>query len=274
MAEVAIVDERGKPMQPAPARNEADAFISMIERAARDPNVDIEKMERLYAMHEKMQAKAAREAFDDAMSDMQAELPVIEHTKKVTFWSKRLQQQVEKNTYTPWEDIDEQIRPIYTKYGFSLKFEIDQPDSGPVAVTCLVKRAGHSEATTIKLPPDMSGEKNPAQGVASAVSYGKRYSAGAALNLTTRGAEGQTEDDDGEKASNTKSAHAARKDGSFEKISDEMRSRVSSVEELRQWWVVIQCDNRFVAWPNHWKQMFKAEVVDAYREELTAREPA
>src|SRR5690606_4042351 len=55
----------------------------------------------------------------------------------------------------------------------------------------LLHKAGHREETTIKLPADSSGNKNAVQAVASSVSYGKRYAAGALLNLTSHG-----EDDD------------------------------------------------------------------------------
>ena len=41
-------------------------------------------------------------------------------------------------------------------------------------------------------PIDTSGSKNAIQAVGSSISYGKRYTAGALLNLTSRG-----EDDDG-----------------------------------------------------------------------------
>ncbi len=39
---------------PAAASTEAVSFIQMIERASRDPAVDIDKMERLMQMHERM----------------------------------------------------------------------------------------------------------------------------------------------------------------------------------------------------------------------------
>ncbi len=42
------------------------------------------------------------------------------------------------------------------------------------------------------LPPDMGGDRNRIQAIGSAVSYAKRYTATALLNLTSRG-----EDDDG-----------------------------------------------------------------------------
>src|SRR3990167_8661229 len=42
-----------------PAVSESAAIIQVIERAARDPSVNVEKMERLYAMHERAMAARA-----------------------------------------------------------------------------------------------------------------------------------------------------------------------------------------------------------------------
>lgn len=54
---------------------------------------------------------------------------------------------------------------------------------------------GDQEDTTIVLPHDSTGSKNAVQAVGSSTSYGKRYTAGLLLNLTSRG-----EDDDGKAA--------------------------------------------------------------------------
>ena len=55
MAEVATIDrqEVTRAAQQMPAQTETAALISMIERAARDPSVDITKMERLFEMAER-----------------------------------------------------------------------------------------------------------------------------------------------------------------------------------------------------------------------------
>ena len=58
--------------------SEAGALISMIERAARDPSVDIDKMERLFLLQERMSAQRAKAAYLSALADMQPELPVID----------------------------------------------------------------------------------------------------------------------------------------------------------------------------------------------------
>jgi hypothetical protein len=151
------------------------AMFSMIERAARDPAVDIDKLERLMLMQERAIARQAKADYDAAMATMQPELPSIGERGKVTG----------RYTYAKWEDINQVIKPVLAKHGFALTFRADTSDG--IKVT-----GGHREETEMTLPADPSGNKPAVQAVASSVSYGKRYTAGALLNLTSHG-----EDDDG-----------------------------------------------------------------------------
>ena len=102
--------------------------------------------------------------------------------------------------------MNQAIRPVLTEFGFALTFRISQPaDFGRVAVTgVLSHQGGHSEETTFSLPIDNSGGKNNVQGWASSVSYGKRYTAFALLNIASRG-----EDDDGQKAGEPAGSYAS-----------------------------------------------------------------
>jgi len=168
--------------------DERTALIQVIERAAANPDVDISKMERLLEMHQKIVASQARTAFISALAQMQPELPVIAERGSIMNTSGKVQ-----STYALWEDLNEQIRPFLSKYGFALSFRFGT-EAGSIEVTgVLSHREGHSEETTIRLPVDASGSKNAVQAVASSTSYGKRYTATALLNLTSR-----FEDDDGQ----------------------------------------------------------------------------
>ena len=187
-----------EPAQTAPAiHGESGALISMIERAARDPSVDIDKMERLFQMHERVQAQSAKAAFIAAHAEMQPELPVIDRNGRIERKSRddSGQRQAAKATkYALWEDVVETINPILAKHGFSLSFRIKQEQR--VEVTAVLgHRGGHCEETSMLLGIDESGAKNNLQGWGSSVSYGKRYTAFALLNIVSRG-----DDDDGQKA--------------------------------------------------------------------------
>ncbi len=167
----------------------ATSIMAVIERAALDPNVDIDKMERLLQMQERIIDRQARADFTAALAEMQPNLPVIGERGKI-----KNKQGGVQSTYAKWEDINEAIRPVLHKHGFALNFRIEErPEDRIVVFAILSHQGGHSEETgSPPLMADTSGSKNAIQALGSSVSYGKRYTAGAILNLTSRG-----EDDGG-----------------------------------------------------------------------------
>ena len=181
MSQLAKVESDQQAMVPA---DNVSPMFAMIERAARDPSVDIDKLERLMQMKERADHQSARAEFDAAMAEMQPELPAIGERGKAM-----VNKEV-RYTYAKWEDINAAIKPVLTGHGFALTFRTDFAN-GIKVTGVLSHRSGHREETSIQLPADASGGKNAVQAVASSVSYGKRYTAGALLNLTSHG-----EDDD------------------------------------------------------------------------------
>lgn len=181
-----------------PASTETATILQIIGRAASDPNVDIDKMERLLQMQERIMTRNAKAAYTAALAEMSPKLPIVTERGQIKNRDGAVQ-----STYAKWEDINEAIKPILAEHGFALTFRTGS-EAGQIKVTgVLSHREGHSEDTTITLPADTSGSKNAVQAVASSVSYGKRYTAGALLNLTSRG-----EDDDGQKAAAAKTLSA------------------------------------------------------------------
>lgn len=178
-----------------PALSEAAAIIQVIERAAANPNVDIEKMERLLDMHERVKARNAKTAYAAALAELQPRLPTVSKRGMITVPAKDGKPGHE-TPFARWEDINEAIRPVLAEYGFALSFRMGLAQDGKVMITGILShREGHQEETTITLVHDATGSKNAVQAVGSTVSYGKRYTAMALLNITTGG-----EDDDGHMA--------------------------------------------------------------------------
>lgn len=159
----------------------ADSILAVISRAAADPACDIEKMERLMAMHERMQARTAEAEFNAAMAQMQCDIPTIAERAKGHGTIR----------YATLEDISDIVKPIMKANGFAISFKVEHAANGLSVTGILMHRAGHREQTTMLLPLDTSGSKNAVQAVGSSTSYGKRYVMCALLNITTRG-----EDDD------------------------------------------------------------------------------
>lgn len=173
--------------------SESASLMEVINRAATDPNVDVDKMERLLGMYERISERNAKVAFHTALAEMQPQLPIITERGAIKHGNKVI------SNYALWEDINEAIRPVLHGHGFALSFRTAR-DNQQVTVTAILShREGHVEETTLTLDADNSGSKNAVQAVGSSISYGQRYAAIALLNITTQG-----RDDDGEKASDNR----------------------------------------------------------------------
>lgn len=166
-------------------------MVEVIERVAMNPDVDVIKMEKLLDMQERILDRQAQQEFDIAMANMQPELPVV--AKKGIIYNK--DGVTVRSKYAKFEDINKEVKPFLCQYGFSMTFAINQQGNEISVMGVLAHKAGHRETTTIVLGPDVSGQKNAVQAVASSVSYGKRYTMSALLNLIF-----EDEDDDAENA--------------------------------------------------------------------------
>jgi len=194
---------------------ESATILQVISRAAADPACDIDKMERLMAMHERMQARDAEAQFNAAMAAMQSDIPSIAERGAIVVNGQK------RSDYATFEDINDVIKPIMQAHGFAITFKVENTAGGLSVTGILMHRAGHRESTTMLLPLDTSGSKNAVQAVGSSTSYGKRYVMSALLNLTTRG-----EDDDGHAAvptANVTSVQAAGIKALLERCSQNTR---------------------------------------------------
>jgi len=196
-----------KPKTPARAREEparvvpiADPLqiMAVIERLATNPTVDPEKLERLLALQERLLDRNAKTAFDDALGRVIPALPVITRDGKIivqekTATGKRDGAVTQNTPYAKWETIMPIVNPILAEHGLHIRHRIGTAADGRVRVTALLSGYGYTDDSCyFDLPADTTGSKNNAQAWASAVSYAKRHTACAVLNIVTR-----QEDDDG-----------------------------------------------------------------------------
>lgn len=177
--------------QPATALvpSAGDSLVLMFERLARDSAVDVEKLERLIAMQERILAHNAKAAFEAAFSAMQPEIPEIDERGRIVVDGSL------RSTYAKNEDIQTVLKPILAKHGFSLAFETLWPEKGVEVIGTLSHREGHSRRSMFKAGADTSGSKNAIQALASTVSYGHRYTTIDLLNIVSREPRAGADDD-------------------------------------------------------------------------------
>lgn len=175
------------PLAPAMPSSDAASLMAVITRIAENPEIDLARIEKMLDMYERVAERQAKVAYTAALAEMQPQLPVIAERGGIKGQGGKVQ-----STYALWEDINDAIKPVLAEHGFALSFKTGREGDQIVVTGILSHRDGHSEQTTMHLPVDASGSKNAVQAVGSSTSYGKRYTAAALLNLTSRG-----EDDDG-----------------------------------------------------------------------------
>ncbi len=153
--------------------NYSASLMDVIARAASDPTVDIDKMERLIALQQQVSARDAEMAFNQAMNAAQAEMRPI---------SANASNPQTRSRYATFDKLDRALRPIYTHHGFSLSFdEGDSPKPNHVRVLCYVAHnAGHTRTYHRDMPADGKGAKGGdvmtlTHAAGAAGSYGARY---------------------------------------------------------------------------------------------------
>lgn len=161
-----------------PVQAESTAVISMIERAATDPNVGIEKLEKMIELQERVLDRNSRMDYDAALAAMQSELPEVEKLA-----------QGHNSKYAKFDHILAAVKPHLAQHGFSITHRIKSED-GLVHITGILShKSGHREETTLLLPPDASGSKNAVQAIASSTEYGRRYTMNSLLGIATKDAD-------------------------------------------------------------------------------------
>ena len=176
--------------------SQEQGFLAIIERAAMNPDIDVEKLERMMAMQERIMAKNAEMSFNQAMSRLAQKMPRIVKGGTVGYKEDKNNKSsatVEAFRFARYEDIDAVVRPLLVEEGFSLSFNTEQRDGGGCIMHGTLSHVdGHSRTASIPLALDTSGGKNNIQAMGSTTSYGRRYTMCMLLNIVTVG-----EDDDG-----------------------------------------------------------------------------
>lgn len=152
---------------------EAASFMQIIATASRDPSVDTDKMERLYAMYERVKNRAAEEAFNAAMNRAQSEMGRV---------SADAVNPQTRSQYATYGKLDAMARPIYTRNGFAISFDEGEgaPEGHLRMLAYVSHSAGHTRTYKADIPNDGKGAKGgdvmtKTHATGAGKSYGKRY---------------------------------------------------------------------------------------------------
>jgi ERF superfamily len=150
----------------------ADPFLAMIEKVATTPNINVDTLDRLLAMQERVMLSNAEEEFNEKMTACQMEM------KSIVADAENPQT---RSKYATYQKLDRALRPLYTKHGFAISFNT-APIDGKEAVRVLayVSRGRFTRPYQVDVPADGKGAKGgdvmtKTHAVGAAMSYGARY---------------------------------------------------------------------------------------------------
>jgi ERF superfamily len=184
-----IIPETRIERMPVPV-SEAAVLLQVISRAAADKDIDLDRVERLLLMHEKITAKQAEKAFIEAMAKFKETAPRIMKAKLVSFPTQ--DGGTTSYRHATLGAVCQAAVAGLGAVGISHRWDLSTAD-GKITVTCvLTHTGGHSTKTVLAGAADASGKKNAIQQVASTITYLERYTLLAATGLAT-----EDQDDDG-----------------------------------------------------------------------------
>lgn len=182
MSGTALTIQDAEPETSPAVQTDGDHLIAL----AINKGVDVETLERLLVMRDKLRAERARDEYFRSLAMFQSQIPPIHKSRKVKDKNGK-----HRYSYAPMEEIVAVIREPLMNNGFSYRIEPEQTKE-TVAARCIVHHVGgHSESTRFEVPIDPEAYMNAAQKVASALTYSKRYALCDALGIVTA-----DEDDD------------------------------------------------------------------------------
>jgi hypothetical protein len=194
--EIATTKAQEKPQMLATSPTPEMLIAQAIEK-----NVPVETLERLLSLKERLDAAAAKQAYNEAMAAFQSECPVIKKTKSV-----RTKSGTVAYKYAPIESTVKQVKGLVQKHGFrysTLTELLKGPEGTTVKAICRVTHSmGHVEDTPMEVPLGTKTDvMSQSQVVSAAGTFAKRYAFLNAFGIMT--ADDDTDGPDAEEEKKT-----------------------------------------------------------------------
>jgi len=162
-------------IQPKAIAQQAVHPGAMIQALMAAPDVDVDKLEKMFELQTKFEENQARKEYHAAMAMFGALVPVLKYDSWVTFKSKDGKVDTDYG-FASLAGSMKKLQEAMDQCSLKASWKTEtKGDSGYTQVTCYMTHGmGHSESTSLSALPDPSGGKNSIQAVKSTVSYLKR----------------------------------------------------------------------------------------------------
>jgi ERF superfamily len=182
-----------------PPGDNASAVLALINRIALDACADVEKLDRVMALYERLKAKEAELQYNAAKGRILKKLAGIKIVKNRPALYEIENGKPQNGTceafkYAPLEEIDKHLRPLLAEEQMDLSYSDEPLESGGIVIRGRLKHlpSGHYEDSFMPAPLDTTGGKSKVQAVGSTNSFLRRYVTCNIFNIVVVG-----DDDDG-----------------------------------------------------------------------------
>ena len=143
-------------------------------------NVNVEVMEKLFSLREKVKAEAAKEAFVSAMAKFQAACPVIKKDTPVKSKDGTL-----RYKYAKLDSIVSQVKKPLGDNDLFYSFKEEKDKDMATAICTITHKLGHFEISTFQVPIGKEDFMTDAQKYGARMTFAKRYAFCNALGILT-----------------------------------------------------------------------------------------
>ena len=164
-----------------PADTDDALLLAVLERGK---EIDVEVIERIVALKERTDDRAASRSMFEALASFQKSVPSIPKTKRVEYASRG--GRPVSYAYAPLEEIATAIRAPLFENGLGYTWDSDLTESGAMVCTCTLRHIDGAKLTaTFTAPIDTEAKMSGPQRAAAALTYARRQSLVQVLGLTT-----------------------------------------------------------------------------------------
>lgn len=254
------------PVQVMQAQQQTPA--TWVDNAIRQ-GVPPEQLRLLMDLWKEWKAEQRKEAFAQAVAAFHATNPVVLKDKRNDQYG---------SYYATIGNLVHSVSQELGRQGLSVSWDPDNTaEEGWVTTTCTLQHAaGFSKTTSIRLPYDVSGKKNPLQEIKSAITYGRALTFENVLGLAAT--EEANVDDDGNGAGLPRGAGRQPAGGSGqqrqaggdnakkEALLDAGRAKaIEGMKALDKWWSLLSAPERSSITPDFAHMKKAARIHDEER---------
>lgn len=242
-----------------PAQQQTPA--TWVENAIRQ-GVPPDQLRMLMDLWKEWKAELRKEAFAQAVAAFHATNPIVLKDKRNDQYG---------SYYATIGNLVHSVSQELGRQGLSVSWDPDNTaEEGYVTTTCTLQHAaGHSKTTSIRLPYDVSGKKNPLQEIKSAVTYGRALTFENVLGLAAT--EEANVDDDGNGAAPQRREEGGGKkrggdNAGKEALLDAGRAKaLDGMTALTKWWSLLKDTERSIITPDYGHMRKAARIADEER---------